>query len=139
MPRANRYILPGHAYHVTHRCHDRSFLLKFAVGGDRGQFARDYAAALEDAIDRGGLRREPHWSEAIAVGSKEYVTGIAKRIKGRMRIKINETADGAWAVHEAEATYGVASADDLEVPYGPIPGTKIKSGFARGLRPRRES
>ena len=30
MPRANRYILPGQIYHVTHRCHNRSFLLKFA-------------------------------------------------------------------------------------------------------------
>jgi REP-associated tyrosine transposase len=31
MPRANRYILPGHVYHLTHRCHDREFLLRFAV------------------------------------------------------------------------------------------------------------
>ena len=31
MPRANRYILPGVAYHLTHRCHYRSFLLKHGV------------------------------------------------------------------------------------------------------------
>jgi putative transposase len=30
MPRANRYFLPGHVWHVTHRCHQRKFLLKFA-------------------------------------------------------------------------------------------------------------
>jgi putative transposase len=30
MPRANRYIVPGNVYHLTHRCHDREFLLKFA-------------------------------------------------------------------------------------------------------------
>lgn len=30
MPRANRYFLPGHLWHVTHRCHKREFLLKFA-------------------------------------------------------------------------------------------------------------
>ena len=29
MARANRSVLPGCAYHVTHRCHDRQFLLKF--------------------------------------------------------------------------------------------------------------
>lgn len=29
MPRANRYILPGYLYHITHRCHNRSFLLRF--------------------------------------------------------------------------------------------------------------
>jgi REP-associated tyrosine transposase len=31
VPRSNRYILPGHVYHLTHRCHDRQFLLRFAV------------------------------------------------------------------------------------------------------------
>ncbi len=34
MPRANRYIVPGHIYHLTQRCHDRSFLLKFAKDRD---------------------------------------------------------------------------------------------------------
>jgi putative transposase len=29
MPRANRYYLPGTVWHITHRCHDRQFLLKF--------------------------------------------------------------------------------------------------------------
>lgn len=28
MPRANRYILPGYTYHLTHRCHGRKFLLR---------------------------------------------------------------------------------------------------------------
>jgi len=30
MPRANRHFLPGHIWHITHRCHQRKFLLKFA-------------------------------------------------------------------------------------------------------------
>ena len=29
MPRANRVYLPGHAWHITHRCHKQEFLLKF--------------------------------------------------------------------------------------------------------------
>lgn len=29
MPRGRRYIVAGHTYHVTHRCHNRAFLLKF--------------------------------------------------------------------------------------------------------------
>ena len=28
MPRANRYILPGLTYHLTHRCHNSKFLLR---------------------------------------------------------------------------------------------------------------
>lgn len=30
MPRANRHFLPGHVGHITHRCHQKAFLLKFA-------------------------------------------------------------------------------------------------------------
>ena len=30
MPRANRHHIPGCVWHITHRCHDRKFLLKFA-------------------------------------------------------------------------------------------------------------
>jgi len=29
MPRAHRHHVPGHVWHITHRCHDRQFLLKF--------------------------------------------------------------------------------------------------------------
>ena len=29
MPRANRYLLPGQIAHITHRCHNREFLLRF--------------------------------------------------------------------------------------------------------------
>jgi len=30
MPRGNRYYLSGYVWHITHRCHKREFLLKFA-------------------------------------------------------------------------------------------------------------
>ncbi len=30
MPRANRSFLPNHVWHLTHRCHKKEFLLKFA-------------------------------------------------------------------------------------------------------------
>ena len=30
MARANRHYVPGHIGHITHRCHKREFLLKFA-------------------------------------------------------------------------------------------------------------
>ena len=34
MPRGNRLRGEGGVYHVIHRCHDRSFLLKFACDRD---------------------------------------------------------------------------------------------------------
>ena len=30
MPRAIRYVLPGHVWHITHRCRRNAFLLRFA-------------------------------------------------------------------------------------------------------------
>ena len=38
MPRANRYHLPGHVWHLTHRCHQREFLLEFARDRDRYRY-----------------------------------------------------------------------------------------------------
>ncbi len=46
MPRANRYILPGYIYHITHRCHDRDFLLRFRL--DR----IEYCSRLRNAIHK---------------------------------------------------------------------------------------
>ena len=49
MPRANRHFLPGYLWHITHRCHQRKFLLKFAR--DR----RRYLHWLFEAKKRFGL------------------------------------------------------------------------------------
>ena len=38
MPRANRHHLPGHVWHLTHRCHQKQFLLKFARDRDRYRY-----------------------------------------------------------------------------------------------------
>jgi putative transposase len=35
MPRANRHFLPGYVWHITHRCHQKEFLLKFACDRKR--------------------------------------------------------------------------------------------------------
>lgn len=34
MPRASRYLVSGRTYHLTHRCHDRRFLLRFSAERD---------------------------------------------------------------------------------------------------------
>jgi putative transposase len=49
MPRANRHFLPGYVWHITHRCHQKQFLLKFPR--DR----RRYLYWLFEAKKRFGL------------------------------------------------------------------------------------
>ena len=48
MPRAKRYLLPGHIYHLTHRCHNRQFLFPFAVHRNRYRAKLRAAARLFD-------------------------------------------------------------------------------------------
>jgi REP element-mobilizing transposase RayT len=49
MPRANRHYLPGYVWHITHRCHQKEFLLKFPQGRQR------YVYWLTGAKSRYGL------------------------------------------------------------------------------------
>ena len=58
MPRANRHFLPGHVWHITHRCHEKKFLLKFArdrqviCAGFRSQETlRSFGAGLYDHLE----------------------------------------------------------------------------------------
>ena len=30
MPKANRHYIPGYIWNITHRCHNKEFLLRFA-------------------------------------------------------------------------------------------------------------
>lgn len=46
MPRSNRYILPGYTYHLTHRCHNKEFLFKFAK--DRTEYRNRMRLALSE-------------------------------------------------------------------------------------------
>ena len=46
MPRAYRYFLPGYVYHITHRCHNCAFLLRFAKDRD----------AYQEWLRKGALR-----------------------------------------------------------------------------------
>ncbi len=38
MARANRHFISGYAWHLTHRCHKREFLLKFAKDKQRWMY-----------------------------------------------------------------------------------------------------
>jgi putative transposase len=49
MARANRHYLPGHVWHITHRCHQKEFLLKLS------QDRKRYTKWLYEAKKRYGL------------------------------------------------------------------------------------
>jgi len=124
MPRANRYVVPGQIYHLTHRCHDRSFLLKFArdrtayrqklweglrqfqvallnygLTSNHVAFRNNLEVALMEAMEKNEMARDPRWTESIAVGSKEYVGKMEGRIDGRQELEVSEER-GVWVLKE---------------------------------------
>ena len=84
---------------------DRQRLLE-ALGGVRVEdFRRQYEALILERIAKGELKREPGWTEAIAVGSEGYVREMESGIRGRQQLTI-ESVDGLWTLKEAVAPYG---------------------------------
>ena len=49
MPRSSQYLLEGYTYHLTHRCHNREFLLRFARDKDA------YREWLREGVHRHGV------------------------------------------------------------------------------------
>jgi putative transposase len=82
MPRANRYILPGHTYHVTHRCHGRKFLLRFAV--HRTEYRRRLRAALKgyDVSLLAYSITSNHTHLLINSGTTEALSAMMQKLEG---------------------------------------------------------
>jgi putative transposase len=94
---------------------DRRKLLELTETASLEEFARNHEAMIDEAIASGTLQREPEWTEAIGVGSREFVTGIAEenRFRDRSRFEVAEVGAGTWTVSEADP------------PYGQIPAPKV--------------
>src|SRR4029453_10163152 len=92
MARANRWRGEGGIFHLTHRCHNRAFLLKFA---------RD-----RDAYSGAAARASPKVSGGDA-GLAGFVKGIQPPIRWRSELEIVETAEGGtWMLQESAVPYG---------------------------------
>jgi len=85
---------------------DRERVAEYLGGGSGDRLARDYEAAVQERLGRGGSGREPEWTESIAVGGQEFVEEVAGRVKGRVRLETAEGAEGIWTVREAAGEYG---------------------------------
>jgi len=82
-------------------------------------FAEWYDAELDKSLETASMRREPHWTESSAVGSKDFVRRIAALSKNRKRLEVKECVDDSWYVREPEACYAspVEATPILHVPW----------------------
>ena len=107
MPRGNRYYIPGLIWHITHRCHKKEFLLKFAR--DR----RRWLQWLYEAKKRFGTRILNYnvTSNHIHLlvqdgGSRETLPKTIQMVAGRtaQEYNIRKTRKGAFWEDRYHAT-----------------------------------
>lgn len=91
MPRASRYLVEGHTYHLTHRCHDRRFLLKCARERDayrewlRIGAQRYHVPVLGYCITKNHVHVLVHATNRVAVGQLMQLpaSAVAQQINTR--------------------------------------------------------
>jgi putative transposase len=76
---------------------------------DVDAFRAKYEEALAERIRKNHLRREPVWTESIAVGAKGFVENAMRDCTHRQKFEIAEVEHGdagVWSVREARIPYG---------------------------------
>lgn len=103
-----------------YNCLDADALLGLSNVTDMGMFFEWYRFEMERVLEAGNLRREPVWTEAIAVGSEDFVRRIAALRSDRVRLEIKESANVGWYVRDPMACYGNAIGSTTDIQAGRI-------------------
>jgi len=85
---------------------DREKLLELTGTPSAAELARDHQAMIAEALDAHRLGREAQWTDSIAVGSQEFVNGVADANEWRAKLEIQRGQDDSWLVRETEEPYG---------------------------------
>ncbi|MDA1274876.1 MAG: transposase [Verrucomicrobia bacterium] len=68
------------------------------------EFRRNYEAMIQERIAKDQKKREPRWTEAIAVGSESFVREAASRVEHRQRLEIELNGEN-WVLKEPGVHY----------------------------------
>ena len=121
MPNASRYLQAGYTYHLTHRCHDRRFLLKFAR--DRNVYrkwlregARRYRVPVYNyCVTSNHTHAIVHVDDVETVAAMMQLASatLARHWNRRKDHEYEPLGDGdAWAVKEEADAYVLVSASE---------------------------
>ena len=127
MARAKRHYIPGHVWHIAHRCHKREFLLKFPRDRCRwiewlyqakkrysGLSVLNYAHDkwVNSAMQTDNRGEENKWTPSIAVGSKTLVEKMKEALGFRAKGRKIICADDTFELREMLTPYGKANNQD---------------------------
>ena len=94
-----------------YRLLDREALLDRCEGGTLLDLQENHRKATEAALGRRStLKREPYWTEAVAVGSQSFVASIEQVLEQenlRSRMSTRQVADDAWILREQAPQLGL--------------------------------
>ena len=100
MPRAHRHYIPGYVWHITHRCHQKEFLLKFS------QDRKRYVQWLYEAKKRYGLSvlnyivTSNHIHLMVVDTGKDIISKSMQLVAGRVGQEYNQKKDRKGAFWE---------------------------------------
>ena len=88
---------------LRYRLPDHGCVLKW-LKMEGQQFLTRYAAEIAEAM-RERLRRDPVWTESVAVGGRAFVERVSGGVRNRRRLQTRKLSEDLWTVREAEAAY----------------------------------
>jgi putative transposase len=75
--------------------------------GSVDELRKNLAATLAEKVAQGEVKREPCWTESLAVGTMDYLEKIKPLIMSRQKTEIVESTDKtAWYLQEDSIPYG---------------------------------
>ena len=91
------------------RCSVLTALVTFGHGKGSAtleEVRRNLETSLTERIAREELKREPCWTESLAVGSVSFLDEVQPQISSRRKTEIVQAADELWSLQEPPAQYG---------------------------------
>ena len=67
---------------------------------------KNLEASLDEALVRELVRRQPYWTESLAVGSAGFVERIQPMVLSRQETEVAEVSDSVWVLLETPVSYG---------------------------------
>ena len=85
-----------------YRLIDLERVLEAVAARDLEEFRAHYHRYLEERLRSGIVRREPEWSESIAVGSRDFVEAMRGRVAHRRMLETTamDLESDIWALRE---------------------------------------
>lgn len=81
---------------------NQKVLLDLFEENDSEQFRDNHRQCVEESIN---IKREPNWTEAVAVGSNDFIERTKDRLKADARGRSIENDDGTYVLKETQNSY----------------------------------